>query len=379
MKEAKELFEKYKARNCSPEEKLLLQNWFHRLAEDEDSGLSEDDLREAQRAFRKHSYTLFGKPVHKLWQRVASAAAIVLVASLGVYLYRSTLSAVDNHPLTEMQNDFLPGGNRATLTLADGRKIDLNQARNGELANQSGIKVTKTADGQLVYTISESGRASEGLSYNTIETPYGGQYQVNLPDGSRVWLNSASSLKYPVHFSGSERKVEITGEAYFEVARNPALPFRVKNAGQTIEVLGTHFNVMSYPGESTINTTLLEGSVKVLSSKGNKLLTPGQQARNGDQGIDVVTVDTEEVVAWKNGFFIFKSEDAGSIMRQISRWYDVDIEIQGDISGKNFGGRISRSRNVSEVLEVLESTGSIKFEIINGGSHGNERRIIAMP
>ncbi|WP_276346233.1 FecR domain-containing protein [Daejeonella sp. JGW-45] len=379
MKEAKELFEKYKSGKCTPEEKLLLQTWFHHLAEDEDSGLTEAELREAQKAFRKHSYTLFGKPVSRLWQRVASAAAIILVASLGIYLYRTNLAA-EPQPLAGVQeNDILPGGNRATLTLADGRRIDLNEARNGELANQSGIRVTKTADGQLVYTISDSGPASEDLSYNTIETPYGGQYQVNLPDGSRVWLNSASSLKYPVHFSGKERKVEITGEVYFEVARNPAMPFRVKNEGQTIEVLGTHFNVMSYPGESTINTTLLEGSVKVFSSKGSKLLTPGQQARNGNGGIDVVTVDTEEVIAWKNGFFIFKSEDAQSIMRQISRWYDVDIEIQGDISRKNFGGRISRSRNISEVLEVLESTGSIKFKIINGGSHENERRIIAMP
>ncbi|MGV3685791.1 MAG: FecR family protein [Daejeonella sp.] len=379
MKEAKELFEKYKSGKCTPEEKLLLQTWFHHLAEDEDSGLTEAELREAQKAFRKHSYTLFGKPVSRLWQRVASAAAIILVASLGIYLYRTNLTT-ETQPLAGVQeNDILPGGNRATLTLADGRRIDLNEARNGELANQSGIRVTKTADGQLVYTISDSGPASKDLSYNTIETPYGGQYQVNLPDGSRVWLNSASSLKYPVHFSGNERKVEITGEAYFEVARNPAMPFRVKNEGQTIEVLGTHFNVMSYPGESTINTTLLEGSVKVFSSKGSKLLTPGQQARNGNGGIDVVTVDTEEVIAWKNGFFIFKSEDAQSIMRQISRWYDVDIEIQGDISRKNFGGRISRSRNISEVLEVLESTGSIKFKIINGGSHENERRIIAMP
>lgn len=379
MKEAKELFEKYKSGKCTPEEKLLLQTWFHHLAEDEDSGLTEAELREAQKAFRKHSYTLFGKPVSRLWQRVASAAAIILVASLGIYLYRTNLAA-EPQPLAGVQeNDILPGGNRATLTLADGRRIDLNEARNGELANQSGIRVTKTADGQLVYTISDSGPASKDLSYNTIETPFGGQYQVNLPDGSRVWLNSASSLKYPVHFSGNERKVEITGEAYFEVARNPAMPFRVKNEGQTIEVLGTHFNVMSYPGESTINTTLLEGSVKVFSSKGSKLLTPGQQARNGNGGIDVVTVDTEEVIAWKNGFFIFKSEDAQSIMRQISRWYDVDIEIQGDISRKNFGGRISRSRNISEVLEVLESTGSIKFKIVNGGSHGNERRIIAMP
>ncbi len=378
MQEAKKLFEKYKAGKSTPEETMLLQKWFHHLGEDEPSGLSETDLLEAKKAFQKHTYTFLGKPVHKLLQRLGAAAAIVLVTSYGIYLYHQAGLEVPQHVENE-KADIEPGGNRATLTLADGRKINLNEARKGELADQSGIKVTKTADGQIVYTLTNSDTESTNLSYNTIETPYGGQYQVNLPDGSRVWLNSASSLKYPVRFNSRERKVEITGEAYFEIAKNPEIPFRVKNANQTIEVLGTHFNVMSYTNEGTINTTLIEGSVRILSSKGNKTLTPGQQARNGNNGIDVVEVDTEEVVAWKNGYFIFKSEDVQSIMRQIARWYDVDIEIQGDISEKTFGGRISRSRNVSEVLEVLESTGSLKFKIINGGSHGNERRIVAMP
>ncbi len=380
MEEAKKLFEKYKTGKTTPEETMLLQKWFHHLAEDEPSGLSESDLLEARKAFLKPTHTFLGKPVYELWRGIGIAAAIVLITSAAIYLYKINQAGKEASQLVKIRNnDILPGGNRATLTLADGRKIDLGKAMNGELADQSGIKVTKTADGQLVYSITDQGTGSPALTYNTIETPYSGQYQVNLPDGSRVWLNSASSLRYPVRFTGNERKVEITGEAYFEVAPNSKMPFRVKNTHQTVEVLGTHFNVMSYTNEGTINTTLVEGSVRIITNKGNKLLIPGQQARNGNNGIDVITVDIEEVTAWKNGFFIFKSEDVHSILRQISRWYDVEIEIHGDISGKTFGGRISRSRNVSEVLEVLESTGSLKFKILNGGSQGKERRIIVMP
>jgi transmembrane sensor len=378
MEEAKKLFDKYKAGLCSQEEKILLQNWFHQLAADEASGLSEAELLEAKAAFKSHTRnSLFQKRLYSSWQFLAGAAAVLLIATYTIYL--SGLPADTQQTAAVEENDILPGGNRATLTLADGRKIDLNEARKGELAEEAGMKVSKTADGQLVYTLSESGPERDAPAYNTIETPYGGQYQINLPDGSRVWLNSASSLRYPVRFTGGAREVEISGEAYFEVAKQKGMPFRVKNARQTIEVLGTQFNVMAYPDEGSINTTLLEGSVRIRSGRNDKTLVPGQQARNGANGIDVLSVDTEEVVAWKNGFFIFKSEDAHSILRQIARWYDVKIDIQGDISGKNFGGKISRSRNVSEVLEVLESTGSLKFEVINGASHGKERRIIAMP
>lgn len=380
MQEARELFEKFKAGKANPDEMLLLQKWFHELGEDKPSGLSESDLLEAKRSFQKHTNTLFESRPYAIWQQIASIAAIFILTSAAIYFYK--LNQADK-PIEqyskEKKYDIEPGGNKAILTLADGRRIDLNQAINGELADQSGIKVTKTTDGQIVYSVVTPGSNSPNLSYNAIETPPGGQYQIKLPDGSNVWLNSASSLRYPVRFSGNERNVEIIGEAYFEVAPNPKMPFRVKNTFQTIEVLGTHFNVMSYTNESTINTTLVEGSVKVVGNFGNKTLKPGQQSRVSSKGVELLMVDLEEVTAWKNGYFIFKSEDLQSIMRQIARWYDVDIEIHGDVAGKTFGGRISRSRNVSEVLEVLESTGSLKFKVLNGGNAGKERRIVVMP
>lgn len=263
--------------------------------------------------------------------------------------------------------------------MADGHKISLTDAENGELAEQSGIKITKTADGQLVYNISNSDNSSQALSYNTIETPAGGQYQINLPDGTKVWLNSASSLRYPVLFTGKDRSVEITGEAYFEVAHNKSMPFKVITTDQTVEVLGTNFNVMAYPEEASTNTTLIEGSVKVVKDNTSKTITPGQQARVKAGKIDIVNANIQEVTAWKNGYFIFKSEDVKNIMRQLARWYDLEVEYQGNVSEKIFGAKISRFRNISEVLSILESTGSIHFKIITDSLGRKERRIIVMP
>lgn len=381
MKEAKELLEKYKSGKCSPREKLLLQKWFHHLNEDELTGLTEADLKAAKKEFRKKIATEISiSHADSLWPRIISAASIVIIISVGTLFYLDYIKkSKAKHAISEVKNDISPGGNIATLTLADGRKISLTDAENGQLAEQSGIKISKTADGQLVYSISNTENSSPSLSYNTIETPPGGQYQIALPDGSKVWLNSASSLRYPVRFSGNERRVEISGEAYFEVAHNSRMPFRVINSSQIVEVLGTHFNIMAYPDESSTNTTLLEGSVRIIKENKSKIISPGQQTRVKNGDIDVATVDVTQVTAWKEGYFMFKNEDIQSIMRQISRWYNLEVKYEGHIPEKVFGGKISRSRNVSEVLEVLESTGSIRFKIIPGDSKGIERRIIVMP
>lgn len=381
MKEAKELLEKYKTGKCTPKELLLLQKWFHLLNEDEISELTESDLNKAQHALQYKMTSLIRKSSSVIhWPRIIVAAAILIIVSIGTFFYLNYIDRpISKQTISKVKNDISPGGNKATLTLADGRKISLTDAENGQLAEQSGIKINKTADGQLVYTLSNSENSSHLPSYNIIETPPGGQYQVNLPDGSKVWLNSASSLRYPVRFTGTERRVEISGEAYFEVAHNSKMPFRVINNSQTVEVLGTHFNIMAYSDESSINTTLLEGSVKIIKENKSKIISPGQQTRVMNGNIDVLTVDVNEAVAWKDGFFMFKNEDIQSIMRKISRWYNLEVQYQGTIPKKSFGVKISRSRNVSEVLEVLESTGSIHFEIIPGNTLGRERRIIVMP
>ncbi|WP_448634930.1 FecR family protein [Pedobacter panaciterrae] len=233
--------------------------------------------------------------------------------------------------------------------------------------------INKTADGQLVYTVSDSdpqGKNGAQL-FNTIETPNGGKYQVNLPDGTRVWLNAASLLRYPTKFSGSKRVVELTGEGYFEVAKLPGkIPFIVKSEGQEVEVLGTHFNINSYEDEGPIKTTLLEGSVRVIRSKSswnapdnNVLLRPGEQSELGEQKINVKEVNTESILAWKDGDFVFDGDDLKSIMRKVARWYDVEVIYKGEFDDVKFGGLISRSKNISSVLGIMESTGKIHFVI----------------
>jgi len=264
------------------------------------------------------------------------------------------------------------------LTLSDGRRISLTDARNGELALESGVKIVKTDDGLVIYKMEDIKRPDDQLSFNKIETPIGGQYQIIMPDGSKVWLNSASSLRYPVHFTGLERRVEITGEAYFEVSHDASRPFRVMSGKQTVEVLGTSFNIMAYKDEESIKTTLIQGSVLVMHGKVSKLIKPGQQTSIKEDNISINDADISEAMAWKNGYFIFKSENIGSIMRKISRWYNVKVEYQGNDMAKVFGGKISRARKVSEVLKMLESTGSLNFKLISNES-GKEGRLIIMP
>ncbi|NRF41970.1 FecR family protein [Pedobacter foliorum] len=302
------------------------------------------------------------KPVKlPLLKWISVAAAVLLIASVGIlFLTHKT------KPLQQMASKhrhvITPGGNKAMLTLADGSKVALTGGAAGKVASQGGVLITKTAKGQLTYINTGSALSSNG--YNVIETPKGGQYQVTLPDGTGVWLNAASTLKYPVVFAGGERKVELNGEAYFEVAHNKKLPFRVVSNHQTVEVLGTHFNINSYQEEGIQKTTLLEGSVKVSVLKSTSILKPGQQAQVWkNKTIEVSIVDTEEAVAWKNGYFRFHREDIESIMRKVSRWYNVNVEFKGGISDEKFNGTISRTKNINQVLEMLETTNAVHFKI----------------
>ncbi|MGV3510275.1 MAG: FecR family protein [Sphingobacteriaceae bacterium] len=311
----------------------------------------------------------------RFWLQSA-AASLILLLSAGLYFYKKTEPVTIASVKKEIPVDIPAGGNAATLTLADGTRILLDDAQNGVLASEGNTSVKKTKDGQLVYDLSNlNALTNSKLTYNTISTPNGGQYQVILPDGTKVWLNAGSSLTFPTAFKGNERKVTMEGEAYFEVAKNKLAPFRVEAMGQTVEVLGTHFNVMAYNDESSVQTTLLEGSVRVIKNKNSQVIVPGEQAKVKGDYISVTTEDTKAITAWKDGFFVFKSENIQSIMRKISRWYNVKINYEGNVSNKSFGGKISRNRNISEVLEMLELTGSVHFKIASG----NERRITVMP
>ncbi|MBC8988004.1 FecR family protein [Pedobacter sp. N36a] len=308
-----------------------------------------------------------------LWKSIAAAASILLVAALALFLYKAFPSGIEGGAVKHATH-ISPGGNKAFLTLGNGKRIILTDLENGTFSARNGMKITKTHDGQLVYTI--TGNQHSGRNeYNLIETPRGGQYQVLLPDGTHVWLNAASSLKYPSVFKGKERKVELQGEAYFEVSKNKKMPFKVISSHQTVEVLGTHFNVNSYSEESENRTTLLEGSVRVEPNRSTGLIIrPGEQSRvkvNGKDKINVIEADLEEVMAWKNNYFRFNNEKIESIMRKISRWYDVSVEYHGAISEEEFNGTISRTKNISQVLEMLEDTKSVHFKI-------EGRRIIVM-
>lgn len=309
-----------------------------------------------------------GKKNNKIIFRLAVsvAAAIIIVISALYYYPQQPKTELAQNKISE--KDIEPGGNKALLTLSNGQKISLTDAGIGTLAKQAGVKITKTADGQLVYTVLDGSQGSVygDSQFNTIETPQGGQYRVRLPDGSDVWLNAASALTYPSNFTaGKTRNVDLKGEAYFEIAKDRTRPFIVKTSTQEVEVLGTHFNINAYADEPAVKTTLLEGSVKVNGLNGKrKLLIPGQQSVLTASNMQVAKIDTDLAVAWKNNQFVFESDDIRYIMRMVARWYNVEVEYAGPIPENKFGGAVSRFENVSEVLNSLESTGKVNFKLL---------------
>jgi transmembrane sensor len=333
-------------------------------------------------------------PVRSSFKKWLKVAAAVIVVTLSVYLYKqynyheAALQPVVNKT-RPVNTDITPGGNKALLTLADGKQIVLENAKSGLLARQGNMDVNKQEDA-LIYNVSQKTGPSPLATdhsllttpvYNTISIPRGGHYRVVLPDGSKVWLNASSSLRFPMVFSGVERNVELWGEAYFEVEKDKNRPFivtaindhRSNGVGRNnmrIEVLGTHFNVMAYDDEPDMRVTLLEGKVNVsrtdsrLTTIDSRLLLPGQQALlNKDDKLSVSAGDTEGAVAWKNGYFKFSHENIRSVMNKISRWYDVDIAYKGKVPEKALWGTVSRFENVSDVLDMLASTGIIHFQL----------------
>ncbi|MDH7463195.1 FecR domain-containing protein [Chitinophagaceae bacterium 26-R-25] len=285
------------------------------------------------------------------------AASIILFLSVGGYFI---LSKNQKPPLATQEKlvrDINPGSNKAVLTLGNGQQVVLTDASNGAIALQGNAIVNKTADGQIIYDAKkESQTAVAEQVINTIVTPRGGQWFVTLSDGTKVWLNAASSITYPVVFTGKERKVSITGEAYFEVVHNTAKPFRVQAGNMLVEDIGTAFNVHAYADEPSIKTTLVNGSAKISGKEEAHILIPGQQAivKMNENAIRVKSVNVEQVVSWKNGQLLFENEDLATIMREVSRWYDVDVLYRGDIPNRLFAGAIPRKSNLSEFLKILE-------------------------
>ena len=311
-------------------------------------------------------FEIFPQRRYLTWTRFAVAASILILISVGSYYWISDFSKKEiikkEIASKYIKNDIAPGTNKAILTLGDGSSLILDDAHKGIIAQQANTKIVKLGNGRLAYDVVRVN--PDKILYNTISTPRGGKYQLVLPDGSNVILNAASSIRFPVAFTGNERKVEVMGEAYFEVTKDKNRPFKVAVKDMNIEVLGTHFNIKAYDNEKLIKTTLLEGAVKVSKGEIVATLSPGEQAQLNSQGkikIDK-NVNINEEVAWIKGWFVFNATDIEEIMRQISRWYDVDIVYEGRISKETFSGMVNRNSNVSQVLKIMEQAG-VKFKI----------------
>lgn len=305
-----------------------------------------------------------------LWSVIVPvAAAVLFIMSVGILMWGKGWQSADKGTASRAKiiKDIAPGGNRAVLKLADGREIVLDGHATGVLANEGTTKISKTKDGMLLYEASGSAPL-DGVAearINTLSTPSGGQYMLILPDQSRVWLNAESAISYPSVFSGTERAVTLTGEAYFEVAKDKQRPFKVKTGAAVVRVLGTHFNVMSYAEEGQTQVSLAEGSVRVELDGAARVLNPGQQAliKAGSSQIILKQVDIEEATNWKNGLFQFDNAPIEQVMRQIKRWYNVDIIYQGVKPDVYITGMVSRSNNVSKILDLIAETGGVDFEI----------------
>lgn len=369
------LFERYTAGNCTEAEKI---EYLEMVKQDayadalQELILAEVELGEADRqmtaeesAATLRSILQQETPVRKIaWGRWVAAAAVILLLGAGAWFWG------DQQKISHTTAQAIqPGSNKATLTLADGSIVTLDSIGH-QTIQQGGTAITQSG-GQLQYNVQNN---TSSISYNTLSIPRGGQFKITLPDGTNAWLNAASSLRYPTAFTGKERMVEVTGEAYFEVAKDAAKPFLVKaNNGVTVQVLGTSFNINAYADEEAINTTLLEGSVKIWKDEESVILSPGQQVRIKAAKMNLMKdVNVNKVIAWKNGLFNFEDDNLGEVMRQIARWYDVEVVFEAGIPERLYWGEIRRNTPLNKVLEVLEMTGA-RFRI------ESNRKIIVMP
>jgi transmembrane sensor len=369
------LYQQYIANDCTVEElqelEVLLKNPAHQqefmqLLDGTWSGLKPNELKDIESDKAEDIYSsIINKDTGShfklnFWMRIA--AAVLVMLSIGLVFYTHSGKQKLQIALAKVQHskqaEIMPGSNKAILTLGNGKKVMLNGKENGHINTKAGMLVNSAA-GQLSYSASPAETTEE----NSLAIPKGGQYHLTLPDGTQVYLNSSSTLSYPTRFSGNSRQVTLRGEAYFEVAKNPKMPFIVNlRDQQQIEVLGTHFNVKAYADDKTINTTLLEGSVKILANRKQVVIKPGQVAITSQSSpISVERADLEEVMAWTNGMFIFNNENITSIMKKVARWYDVEVVFTGNMDNVNFIGNYSRSKSLTNLLKNIELMDKVHF------------------
>lgn len=357
-----ELSDKWLKGTLNPDELAMLEAWYNSASKQNVEWTAGDvDENELEgRLFDQISSSISEeKPVRYFFNKaLAYKIAAAVIIALGVsFIYQSYIKtqpaeklAVVNKPEVKQPDDY----NKAVLILANGQTVELDAAENGVLAQEGGTSIQKTGDGELLYDETGTSRNDSEVGINTITTPKGGQYHISLPDGSKIWLNALSSLKFPTAFKGAKRVVELTGEAYFEIAKDKTKAFLVKMPNETtIEVLGTHFNIAAYPNERSINATLLEGSIDIQKGNFKKMLVPGQMAEVTDK-IQLHQVNAEDAISWKNGLFRFDKDNVSTVMHELERWYGVEVSYNNGIPDNEITGYISRSAKLNEVLHMLE-------------------------
>ncbi|RZJ80460.1 MAG: FecR family protein [Chryseobacterium sp.] len=360
--EINDLLKKFRQGTILPEEQAFLETWYLNW-NTENQHFSEEEIKSA----KSRVWSSLNRPVYKLksWYWLSAVAGIFLAIAIFWFYNDGNNNPRKNVVVRKVQSDFKPGGNKAILTLAGGEKVILGNAATGNVANQGAVAVTETETGKLVY---QQGKGSvEAMMINKLTTPRGGEYQLVLSDGTKVWLNAASSISFPASFTGNFRKVSITGEVYFEVAHNKNKPFLVTAGSQVISVMGTHFNISAYQDDEFVTTSLISGSVRVKNSKTKieKLIQPGQGATTSSRNDDLIIhkIDKDEILSWKNGYFQFDNQNVYSIMKILSRWYNVDVQFLNNKNTDRFGGTFSRGKQLSETLSNLEKLGDVGFKI----------------
>lgn len=367
------LLKKYLRGECTEQEKAILESWHLESLKEHPQPVDEAELQiAAKRLSERVKFPVQRKLVISQWYKIAATMALLVSAA---YLFFN--SGTENYAVKTMQNKtsgIVPGENKAVLYLADGSKIELDNSKDGMIAKQGSAAINKGSSGFITYSTSKTSQAASAGLINTIYVPLGGTYQLVLEDGSKVWVNSGSSMKFPVVFNAKQRIIELVGEAYFEIAKDKGRPFIVKTNHQEILVTGTHFNVSAYPDDQLTTTTLLEGEVHVSNGTAKKVLKPGQQSLLSSRS-SYITVqipdDLESITGWKNGYFMSSHENIKSIMTKVARWYNVEVEYKGDFSHKYFTGTISKQEELADVLKIIGLTNSVIFKV-------EGRRILVM-
>jgi len=367
-----ELLEKYRKGECTPQELDFIESWYLQYQQDAEP-LSQAELEDevasiTESIAQKMPIVADQPPVFRRLRLPIGIAASILVI-LGIGYLRSPERQKDQSVAQQAELSISPGRQAASLTLANGKKIFLSDQQTGKVVQGAGVTITKTSNGELIYDI--KGTKNKASGFNTLATTNGETYRVRLPDGSMVWLNAASSLKYPVSFQHSaERVVQLSGEAYFEISKDRKHPFIVRSREQQVEVLGTHFNINAYHDEPDILTTLLEGSIRLRPERGiARILKPGQQAKLANGDLKILEADPRTATAWKDGHFRFRNESLQSVMRKISRWYNVEVIFQKGLPEDTYSGAVTRHSDIRQVLDIMEGSNNIHFTI-------KERRII---